>query len=119
VIPLVPDAFTRYMLPVKLLEYAALGVPVIATRIPAIEAYFSESAVAFVDPEDPQALARQIVELHHDPARARSMAANAADVIARHSWEQERQRYFAVIDRLLEDQAISREDENRLRMELR
>ena len=72
VIPLVPDAFTRYMLPVKLLEYAALGVPVIATRIPAIEAYFSESAVAFVDPEDPHALAREIVELHHDPARARS-----------------------------------------------
>jgi glycosyltransferase involved in cell wall biosynthesis len=120
VIPLVPDAFTRYMLPVKLLEYAALGVPVIATRIPAIEAYFGDSAVAFVDPEDPHALARQVVELHRDPARARSLAANAAEVIARHSWEQERQRYFAVIDRLLEDRAISRErDENRLRMELR
>jgi glycosyltransferase involved in cell wall biosynthesis len=120
VIPLVPDAFTRYMLPVKLLEYAALGVPVIATRIPAIEAYFSDSAVAFVDPEDPHALARQIVKLHHDPARARSLAANAAEVIARYSWEQERQRYFTVIDRLLEEQAIREgRDQEALRMELR
>lgn len=119
VIPLIPDPFTRYMLPVKLLEYAALGVPVIATRIPAIEAYFGDSAVAFVDPEDPHALARQIVELHHDPVRARSLAANAAEVIARHSWEQERQRYFTVIDRLLEDQPISDRRDRRPRMELR
>lgn len=120
VIPLIPDAFTRYMLPVKLLEYAALGVPVIVTRIPAIEAYFGDSAVALVDPEDPHALARQIVELHHDPVRARSLAANAAEVIARHSWEQERQRYFAVIDQLLEEQAISDErDDTRLRIGLR
>jgi glycosyltransferase involved in cell wall biosynthesis len=119
VIPLIPDPFTRYMLPVKLLEYAALGVPVIATRIPAIEAYFGDSAVAFVDAEDPHALARQIVELHHDPVRARSFAANAAVVIARHSWEQERQRYFTVIDRLLEDQPISNRRDKRPRMELR
>jgi glycosyltransferase involved in cell wall biosynthesis len=119
VIPLIPDAFTRYMLPVKLLEYAALGVPVIVTRILAIAAYFGDSAVAFVDPEDPHALARQIVELHDDPVRARSLAANAAEVIARHSWEHERQRYFAVIDQLVEEQAISDErDETRLRMGL-
>lgn len=119
VIPLIPDSFTRYMLPVKLLEYAALRIPVIVTRIPAIEAYFDESAVAFVDPEDPTAVARRIVELHHDPALGRSLAANAAEVIARHPWEKERRRYFAVIDRLLGNEAISDEtDEKRLRIEV-
>jgi glycosyltransferase involved in cell wall biosynthesis len=119
VMPVICDSFTRYMLPVKLLEYAALGIPAIVTRLPAIEAYFDESAVVFVDPEDPHAVARRIVELHNDPARARSLAANAAEVVARHSWEEERRRYFAVIDRLLEYEAIPDEaDEKRLRSEM-
>jgi glycosyltransferase involved in cell wall biosynthesis len=101
VIPLIPDSFTRYMLPVKLLEYAALGVPVIATRTSTIEAYFDDSAVRYVEPENPTELARTIVELYRSPAERRSLAANAADVIARHTWDEERKRYIAVVDRLL------------------
>lgn len=101
VIPLIPDLFTKYMLPVKLLEYAALGVPVIATRTPTIEAYFDDSAVSYVRPDDPNELAQRIVQLYGDPAQRRDLAEGAAAAIARHSWEEERGRYFAVVDRLL------------------
>lgn len=118
VIPLIPDSFTRYMLPVKLLEYAALGIPVIATRTPTIEAYFDDSSVAFVEPEDPSALARRIVALYRDPAQRRSLAAKAAEVIARHSWEQERRRYLSVIDDLMGRPVPGELDEERLRIEV-
>lgn len=101
VIPLLPDSFTRYMLPVKLLEYAAMRIPVIVTRTPTIEAYFDDSAVAFAEPGNPEALARQFVALYRDPVRRRSLAENAAAVIERHSWERERSRYLSLIDQLL------------------
>jgi glycosyltransferase involved in cell wall biosynthesis len=101
VIPLVPDAFTRYMLPVKLFEYAALHIPVIVTRTPTIEAYFDDSCVAFVGPEDPEAIAREIADIARDPNRRQALTANAAKVVERHSWEEERKRYLGVVDEIL------------------
>jgi glycosyltransferase involved in cell wall biosynthesis len=98
VVPLIPDAFTHYMLPVKLLEYAALHIPVIVTRTPTIEAYFDDSCVAFVDPEDPHAIARELADIARDPDRRRSLTTNAAKGIERHSWQEECTRYFSVID---------------------
>ena len=46
IVPILYDDFTRYMLPTKLLEYVALGKPVICSRTATIEAYFDDSMVA-------------------------------------------------------------------------
>jgi glycosyltransferase involved in cell wall biosynthesis len=103
VVPLVPDAFTRYMLPVKLLEYAALQIPVLVTRTPTIEAYFDDSAVIYIDPHDPAAIASRLVDLLRNPEEGRRLAANAAKIMAQHSWEEERGRYYSLIDSLVRD----------------
>jgi glycosyltransferase involved in cell wall biosynthesis len=101
VIPLIPDAFTRYMLPVKLLEYAALRIPVIVTRTATIEAYFDDSSVAFVEPEDSESIAGQIADISRNPERRKAMTTNAAKVMERHAWQEERGRYLSVIDDML------------------
>jgi glycosyltransferase involved in cell wall biosynthesis len=120
VVPLVPDPFTRYMLPVKLLEYASLQIPVLVTRTPTIEAYFGDSAVIYIDPHDPETLSRRLIELIRDPEEGRRLAANAAKIMAQHSWEQERARYYSVIDGLIQDGSSSGEKgEKRLRIEMR
>ena len=54
------DVATDYMLPVKLLEYVHLGIPVIAPRLLAIQYYFREDQVAYYEPGDVDELA----ELH-------------------------------------------------------
>ena len=114
VIPLIPDSFTRYMLPVKLLEYSALHIPVIATRTSTIEAYYDDSSVAFVAPEDPAAVATEMLGLYRNSARRRSLASNAARVIGRHSWEQERKRYLRVVDDLLGVPAATDTEDERI-----
>ena len=101
VIPLIPDVFTRYMLPVKLLEYAALHIATIVTRTPTIETYFDESSVAFVEPNDPQALALELADISCNPSRRRILTRNAAKVVERHSWEAECTRYLSVVDHIL------------------
>jgi glycosyltransferase involved in cell wall biosynthesis len=58
-------ACDKYMLPVKLLEYVYLGVPVVAPRLQVIARYFDETMVRFYEPENVEQMADAIVELFH------------------------------------------------------
>jgi glycosyltransferase involved in cell wall biosynthesis len=100
VVPILDDPFTQYMLPVKLLEYVALGIPVIASDTRTIRSHFDEGMVCFATPGDPADLARKMIEMH-DPARRARVAAAAARFNAEHTWERERLRYLALVDSLL------------------
>jgi glycosyltransferase involved in cell wall biosynthesis len=61
IVPIHDDPFTRYMLPVKLLEYVALGLPVIASATETISAHFDANTICLVPPGDHDALADRIV----------------------------------------------------------
>jgi glycosyltransferase involved in cell wall biosynthesis len=61
-------ACDRYMLPVKLLEYVYLGVPVVAPRLQVIARYFDDSMIRFYEPENVDQMADAIVELSHNAA---------------------------------------------------
>jgi glycosyltransferase involved in cell wall biosynthesis len=100
IVPIVDNAFTRYMLPVKLLEYVALGIPVISSSTPTIRAYFDETMVSFFRPGDEADLAAKIVALRAD-ADSRMRLAERADVfLEEHSWERERGRYCDLVESL-------------------
>jgi glycosyltransferase involved in cell wall biosynthesis len=98
---------TRLMLPVKLLEYASLGIPVIGSRLRTVEYYFPQDAVRMVAPGDPNALAAAILELYQDPARRRELARNAHRAISRTSWAHQRGIFFRAVDSLLKSRSGS------------
>jgi glycosyltransferase involved in cell wall biosynthesis len=100
VIPYRADVFTQYVLPTKLLECAILGVPVIVSRLPAIEAYFDDSMVAFTQPGDYLDIANQILRLHRHPELRIQLSENAARFAEMHSWSAQRNVYYRVIDSL-------------------
>ena len=52
VVPTLRDDFTELLLPVKLLEYVHMGLPVVASRLPVIERYFGDD-VLLAEPGDP------------------------------------------------------------------
>jgi glycosyltransferase involved in cell wall biosynthesis len=101
VVPVYDDRFTRYMLPVKLLEYAALGIPVICSSTQTIRSYFDDTMVRFVRPGDVDDLAGAIVELGADPELRRRLALSARRFNEQHGWEAERARYYELIDSLV------------------
>ncbi|HZY59211.1 MAG TPA: glycosyltransferase, partial [Candidatus Binataceae bacterium] len=91
---------THLMLPVKLMEYTALGIPVIASRLRTIEHYFPDSAVRLVTPGDSEAMANAIQELFDAPVLRRQLAGNAQRIARELSWAHQEAQFFAAIDEL-------------------
>ena len=100
IVPILDDPFTRYMLPVKLLEFVALGLPVISSETSTIRAYFDETMVAFVHPGDVAELAAKIVALRRDPNVGESLVRRADRFFDQYSWARESGRYYNVIESL-------------------
>jgi glycosyltransferase involved in cell wall biosynthesis len=94
------DPWTERVLPTKLLEYAAMGIPVITFRNPIIEGCFPEDAVTYVDPVSSQSLRAAMLGLANDPERARQQAARALDAMKALTWEHQRGIYLDVVDRV-------------------
>jgi glycosyltransferase involved in cell wall biosynthesis len=97
VIPSRSNVATALMLPVKLLEYARLGIPVLATPTKTIRHYFGDGKVAYVAAEDAEALAAAFVRMHTEPERRLALARAARGFFARYTFENERQRYQQIV----------------------
>ncbi len=108
VVPNHASSATHLMLPVKLLEYAALGIPIIAARLRTIEYYFGSDSVEFFDPDDAGDLARAIERLYREPRRRAQLARNARAIAERLNWAGQRACFYEAIDSLLREPAANR-----------
>ena len=100
VVPTLDEPYLRYSLSTKLLEYAAMGIPIVASDLATVRAHFSGEALRFVPGGDSQALAAAIRELAADPAAAARFGAEAHRQAADYGWEVQAARYLAIVDRL-------------------
>ena len=101
IVPILYDEFTRYMLPTKLLEYVAMGKPVICSRTATIEAFFNDTMVQFVSPGNVSELAGAIRELYEHPEKRRLLSVAANQFTREYNWEKQKQAYYQLIDSLV------------------
>ncbi|MCC6796687.1 MAG: glycosyltransferase family 4 protein [Candidatus Hydrogenedentes bacterium] len=100
VIPSRDTIATKVMLPVKLLEYAQLGIPCVTAITPTIQHYFDESMARFVPPESPEAIADQIEYLYRHPDLRLETARNARRFFEKYNLDSERARYIDTMNAL-------------------
>lgn len=102
-VTLLPTASYREALPVKMFEYMAAGIPVIASDFPLWRDIVEGSGCGLcVDPRDPQAIAAAIDHLASHPRQARDMGANGRRaVLERYNWENEEDKLIAFYADLL------------------
>jgi glycosyltransferase involved in cell wall biosynthesis len=100
VVPTLHDRFTELLLPVKLLEYVHMGLPVVASRLPGISGYFSEGDLHEYTPGDPESLALAIESVCANPEEARRRAARATERLVDIAWTRQRERYLSLVDEL-------------------
>jgi glycosyltransferase involved in cell wall biosynthesis len=101
VVPTLRDDFTELLLPVKLLEYVHMGLPVVASRLPVIERYFGDD-VLLAEPGDPACIAAAIEGVRTEPGLARERAERASQRLAEIEWRRQREQYLELVDGLVE-----------------
>jgi glycosyltransferase involved in cell wall biosynthesis len=78
------------MLPVKLLEYVSMDIPVVAPRLRTIEYYFTDEMVSYFEPENVDSLAHAISSLLNDEHRRTSQAEKAKAFLDQYGWDKHR-----------------------------
>ena len=90
------------MLPVKLMEYVSLGIPVVVPRLKTIEYYFSDDMVAYYEPEDIQSMADSIDCLYRMPELRRRKVEQAGTFLREYGWERKGPELVGFYQELLE-----------------
>ena len=77
----------RYTTPLKLFEYMASGVPIVASRIPSFAPYLLDGKNAILcNPDDPEDLTFGIQKVLADISSASNYANAAHQLVANHTW---------------------------------
>jgi glycosyltransferase involved in cell wall biosynthesis len=90
-------ACDRYMLPVKLLEYVYLSIPVIVPRLAVISRYFDDTMVRYYEAENVQEMADAIVDLYSNREERERLARAALTFYQKHNPKIQAERYLALL----------------------
>ena len=99
-VPYRQDIFTDGILPTKMMEYVAVGIPVVAARTAAITAYFDENMVRYFTPGDVDDLATAITTLYADQELIKQMPMRADQFSRQYSWKRISSLYVESVERL-------------------
>ena len=93
---------TEFMLPVKLLEYFSMGIPVIAPKTKVISHYFNSEMMLFYDRESPNNMIEVLDQIADNPEILFKIRENEYIHKSKYSWEGEKIKYKNIIYSLME-----------------
>lgn len=103
VVPKRADSFGNEAYSTKIMEFMALGVPVVVSSTKIDRFYFDDSVVRFFESGNPDALADAMIEMLQDDPRRQRMIANALKYAAQNSWDVRKGDYLELVDSLIEN----------------
>lgn len=99
--PAMPDSHMTIAIPGKLLEFAAMGLPFVSSRLQIVEEMFDEGSLLFFEPGNEKEFADCVVRLYENPAMRAEIAARAEQIYnQRHSGGSELQVYWDLLEEL-------------------
>jgi len=99
-VPLEISSVTDYALPLKLLEYISLGMPVISVKSYAISYYFGEDDCLYFPWNEPQALTDLMDRIAERPEILDRYRQRSIELRDRFSWQGEKKKYVELLNQL-------------------
>jgi len=100
VVPKRDDEFAGEAFSTKILEFMAMGVPVIVSATKIDKYYFNDSVVKFFKPGDVEDLQKAIIELIENKDLRRQLAENALKFVENYKWSANKKVYLEIVDKL-------------------
>jgi glycosyltransferase involved in cell wall biosynthesis len=101
IVPKRDDSFGGEAFSTKILEFMAVGTPVIVAATRVDRHYFDGSLVRFFKPGDPDDLAAAFLDLYRNPEKGARLAARALEHARANDWSRKKLDYLALVGRLV------------------
>ncbi len=100
-IPTRHEISTDYMLPTKLLEYLAFGIPAVFTPTKTVRHHFGDKHPLYIDDPTPEKTAAKIKWVHENYAEAKELTAELQKSwFSRFHWPEHKQSYLTLLQDL-------------------
>ena len=99
--PKLKRSFANEALSTKILEFMAMGVPVLASDTRVHQLYFKDDLIQFFESENVDDLAAKIMELMHGPQRRDVLRARGLAFIEQNNWDVKRNEYLDLVDHIV------------------
>jgi glycosyltransferase involved in cell wall biosynthesis len=100
VVPKRRDGFGDEAFSTKIMEFMALGVPVLVADTRIDTYYFDDSIVKFFRAGDASSLADSMLLLITDQPVREALVRNASEFVSRHNWDSMQSSYLNLVDSL-------------------
>lgn len=95
----VKDVIMDYCFPLKVGEFVAMRVPIVATRTPILKEYLGDDGAAYIRPGDVSGFTEQVLKLHGNPEFRDTVLRGAEKFLSRYNWGTERGKYLDLVAR--------------------
>ena len=85
------------------MEYVALGIPAVVSRLETLAMYFDDDEVTFFEPGNVASLASALRWVAEHPEQARDKATRATERFHEYAWPRNRERYVRMLRELTLD----------------
>jgi glycosyltransferase involved in cell wall biosynthesis len=101
IVPKRGGIFSSEAFSTKIFDFMAVGLPVIVSRTRIDEYYFDDSTVMYFEPENPEDLARCIIELYNNPGKRTSLIERGRMYTDEYNWDAKKSVYVDIVEKLV------------------
>ena len=94
------DHYNFYMSPMKIFEYMAIGVPIVASELNSIREIVDNDSAFLVEPENAEALAHGISQAVAASSESKKRSGRALEMVRGHSWHKRAERIISRLNTL-------------------
>jgi len=101
VVPKRKDSFGNEAFSTKIMEFMAMGVPVVASDTRIDKYYFNEDLVQFSESDNAEDLAAKILDLMRNSTKRDVLRTNARRFIEQNNWDVKKSEYLDLVDHVV------------------